>query len=79
MPYLTAPEARTTKQRTYRYFVELASKKLDYWGIPESTMLVDVVVLELTEQAIAILIAAAGWLSGYTIVSHWVPEDCTEF
>lgn len=29
MPYLTVPEALTTKQRTYRYFVELASNELD--------------------------------------------------
>lgn len=32
MPYLTAPEALTTKQRTYRYLVELASNKLDHEG-----------------------------------------------
>lgn len=79
MPYLTAPEVRTTKQRTYRYFVELASIKLDYWGIPESTTMVDVVVLEPTKEAIELLIAASGWLSGYRVISHWVPSDCAEF
>lgn len=79
MPYLTAPEAKTTKQRTYRYYVELASIQLDYWGIPESTTMLDVVVLEPTEQAITTLVAAAGWLSNYKMVAHWVPSDCTEF
>jgi hypothetical protein len=80
MPYLTAPSAQKT-ERTYRYFVELASDKLDHERVPEKFQIVDVVVLEPTEQAIKTLIAAAGWLQGYTMVSHWVPEadDCDCF
>ena len=62
MPYLTAKEALTTKQRTYRYLVELASNQLDREGVPERFVSVDVVVLEPTKAAIETLIAAAGWL-----------------
>ena len=78
MPYLTAPSAQKT-ERTYRFFVELASDKLDYEGVPESFQMIDVVVLENTEQAIKTLIASAGWLAGYSIVAHWVPEDNCPF
>jgi hypothetical protein len=73
MPYVTASTTQKT-ERTYRYFVELASNKLDHEGVPESFQIVDVVVLEPTEEAIKTLIAAAGWLAGYTMVSHWTPE-----
>jgi len=79
MPYLlTAPDARETKQQTYRYFVELASNELGYEGVPERFRIVDVVVMEPTQEAIESLIAAAGWLDGWRIVSNWVPveEDC---
>lgn len=79
MTYLTAPQTQTTKQRTYRYFVEIASDKLDYEGVPESFQIVDVVVLTPTRDAIKTLIAAAGWLNAFTIVSHWIPTDSTEF
>lgn len=78
MPYLTAPSAQKT-ERTYRFFVELASDKLDYEGVPESFQIVDVVVLENSEQAIKTLIASAGWLKGYTMISHWIPEDNCPF
>lgn len=78
MPYLTAPAVQKT-ERTYRYFVELASDELDYEGVPESYQIVDVVVGQPTEEEIQALIAATGWLKGYTMVSHWTPEDCTEF
>ena len=79
MTYITAPEARTTKQRTYRYFVQLVSTKIDEQGVPESHHIVDVVVLKNTMEAIKAVIAAAGWLSDYTIVAHWTPSDCSEF
>jgi hypothetical protein len=80
MPYLTAPESTKT-DRTYRYFVELALDKLDHEGVPERFQIIDVVVLEPTEEAIKILIAAAGWLDGWSMVSCWVPEadDCDCF
>ena len=79
MTYLTASEAKTTKQQTYRYLVELASNQLDYDGVPESHQIVDVVVLENKLEAIKAVIAAANWLSDYTIVAHWLPSDCAEF
>lgn len=79
MPYLTVCKARATKQRTYRYFVELASSKLDCQGVPETSRIVDVVVLEPTKEAIQQLITAAGWLQDYKIISHWIPDDCSEF
>lgn len=80
MPYLTAPAAQKT-EKTYRYFVELASDTLDYEEVPESYQMIDVVVLEPTKEAIASLIAAAGWLQGYTMVAHWTPQDddCAAF
>jgi hypothetical protein len=51
MPYLTAPKSTKT-DRTYRYFVELASNNLDHEGVPERFQIVDVVVLEPTEQGL---------------------------
>lgn len=70
MPYLTAPAAQKTKL-TYRYFAELASNKLDYEGLAEHYQVINVVMLEPTEEAVKTLIAAAGWLKGYTLVSFW--------
>lgn len=64
MPYLTDSKAQNT-ERSYRFFVELASNKLDHDGVPESYQIVDVVVLESTSEAIKSLIAAAGWLQGH--------------
>ena len=82
MPYLTAPSAQKT-ERTFRYFCELASNELeldrDGIPVPVDYKTVDLVVTEPTEQAIKTLIAAADWLKGYTMVSHWVPEDCDCF
>lgn len=79
MTYLTASEAKKTKQQTYCYLVELASKQLDRDGVTESRRIVHVVVLENALEAIKTVIAAANWLSGYTIVSHWIPSDYSEF
>lgn len=78
MPYLTHPLAYKSKQRTYRYFVELASRKLDYWGIPHHCPIVDV-VMEDNSDAIKTLKAGCGWLAGYEIVSFWQPEEETPF
>ena len=79
MTQITVPEAEKTKSPTYRYFCELASEELDHEGVPESHRLVDVVVLENTENAIKTVVAATDWLSGYTIVAHWFPDDGAEF
>lgn len=79
MTYITAPEAKTTKQRTYRYFVQLVSTKTDAQGVPASYHIVDVVVLENALEAIKTVIGAAGYLSDYSIVAHWTPSDCSEF
>lgn len=80
--YLTAPKAAKT-QRTYRYMCLLASNELelDRNGIPvpKHFQNVDMVITEPTLAAIASLIAAVGWLSGYTLVAHWIPSDCAEF
>lgn len=80
MPYLTAPDAQKTEQRTFRYFVELASDTLDHEGVPERFQIVDVVVLENTKEAIKAAITAANWLEGYSMmVAHWIPEDNCPF
>lgn len=73
MQYLTAPEAQETKL-TYRYFAELASNEFDYEGLPKHCRIIDVVVLEPTEAALKTLMAATGWLKGYTLVGFWLPE-----
>lgn len=78
MPYLSPPSTQKT-ERTYRYFVQLVSSKLDHQGVPHHTQLLDLVVTEPTAETIEVLIAAAGWLEGYTLVSHWIPDDCPEF
>jgi len=39
---------------------------------------IDVVVLEPTEEAIKTLIAAAEWLKGYTLVKFWAPQPDTD-
>jgi len=39
----------------------------------------DVVVLEPTEEAMKSVIAAVDWLSSYTIVSYWIPQNSDEF
>lgn len=78
MPYVTAPQAKTTAQ-TYRYYVELASNERDWEGVPESTRMIDVVVLEPTRAAIETLLQVAGYLDGYRIMTWWVPEDCDCF
>ncbi|WP_250121245.1 hypothetical protein [Chroococcidiopsis sp. CCMEE 29] len=79
MNKLKQPVILTTQQCTYRYCVELASNQLDHEGVPESVQILDVVVLEPTEEAIKSVIAAVDWLSSYTIVSYWVPQDNDEF
>ncbi|MGL5795666.1 MAG: hypothetical protein ACRC06_14955 [Waterburya sp.] len=75
---LTAPEAVETKSVTYRYFVELASIEsyIDGEGfdVPVAYRTIDVVVLEPSREAIALLIASCDWLKGYQMVSHWTPE-----
>lgn len=77
---LTAPEAVILKENTYRYYVELVSFKLDYWGIPLNTLVLDVVVLEPTETAIRTLLEAAGYLmKDWYLVNFWVPEDEAPF
>lgn len=77
---LTAPQALVKPvPMTYRYMVELASDELDYEGVPERFITVDVVVTEPTPEAIALLLKSASWLEGYTIVSYWQPDGCTEF
>jgi hypothetical protein len=60
--------------------MQLASKEVDYEGVPERTQLIDVVVMEPTPEAIALLLEAAGYLKEWEIASYWQPTDgCTEF
>lgn len=69
MTYLTAPDAAGAKQ-WYRYYVEIASKQLNFEGVPEFTRTIDVVVAQPTQEAITQLINACGWLEGYGLVSY---------
>lgn len=85
MIYLTDPQVLTAEQCisthcTYRYMVQLASKEVDYEGVPERTQLIDLVVKEPTPEAIALLLEASGYLKDWQIASYWQPTDgCTEF
>lgn len=78
MPYLTAPEAISTSAQTYRYIVELASNNCDWEGVPTDWKKIDVVVMEPTRDAIALVIAAAGWLKDWGIADYWQPIDCED-
>lgn len=75
----TLYKLQVEQQRTYHYYVDLVSKELDWEGVPEDEKMIDVVVLEPTLEAITAVVAAAGWLSNYTITSYWVPCDEDEF
>lgn len=76
---VTAPETLAQPTLAHRFMVELASTEteLDAQGVPvpKEYKTIDVVLLEPTKQAIKTLIAATDWLKGWTMVSHWVPED----
>lgn len=76
---LTAPEAIAQPTQSKRFMVELASKELDWEGVPESVKKLDVCVVEPTLSAITVFLKAAGYLDGWRILSHWVPEDGCPF
>jgi hypothetical protein len=77
---LTVPETLAQLTQTHRFMAEVASNKVDFEGVPVDFKTIDVVVMSPTKQAIELLIAAADWLKGYSLVSFWTPEDgCTEF
>ena len=76
---LTAPEAIAQPTQSKRFIVELASKELDWEGVPESVKKLDVCVVEPTLEAITTLLQATGHLDGWVIVSKWVPSDCDCF
>lgn len=71
-PLLTSPEVYAWDLTGYRYFVELVSNKTQLQEdrpIPIHTQVIDVVVTQPTEEAIAQLIATCNWLKDYSIVS----------
>ena len=80
---LSAPDALVNFTQAKRYFVELAShaSELDAYGVevPSDYKTLDVVVTEPTNDAIEVLLRAAGHLEDYSIVRRWVPEDCDCF
>jgi len=80
--YFTAPGVEKT-QSAHRYMCQLASNELelDRDSIPvhKHFQIVNLGAPEPTETVIMSLIAAVGWLSGYTIVAHWPPDDGVEF
>ncbi len=80
---LTAPETLAQPTLAHRFMVELASDELeldrDGIPVPVDYKMVDLVVTEPTKTAIQTLIAATSWLKGYTMVSHWIPEDNCPF
>lgn len=80
---LTAPQVIAQPSIAVRYKVELASNEVeldrDGNAVPKYFKTIDLVVAEPTEEAIKTLIAAADWLTNYTMVSYWKPCDGTEF
>lgn len=73
MRYLTDPHIYGSETPGYRFFVELASNKLDHEGVPEYFQVIDVVVTEASYEAIKSLVATTGWLVDWGIVSYWTP------
>lgn len=73
MTYLTAPDAVEAKH-WYRYYVGLASEQLNYQGVPEFTRTIDLLVTQLTLEAIEQLLAACSWLKGYEVASYNEPS-----
>lgn len=73
MAYLAALDALQAKQ-SYRYIVELTSKRLDYQGVPEFTRTIDLLVTQPTLEAIKQLVATCSWLKGYEVVSYNEPS-----
>jgi hypothetical protein len=73
MTYLTSDTAHTSPNQ-YRYFVELASTKLDPDGVPEFWRVIDLVVAQPTKEAVKSAIAQCEWLKGYELVSYWEPD-----
>jgi hypothetical protein len=73
MTYLSSADAHTSRNQ-YRYFVELASTKVDYEGIPEFWRVIDLIVAEPTKEAVKSAIAECEWLKGFELVSYWEPE-----
>jgi len=78
MTYLSSSDAYKSPQQ-YRYFVDLASTKVDYEGIPEFWKVIDLVVAEPTEEAVVCAIAECEWLKGYELVSYWEPDYVAPF
>lgn len=80
---LTDSEALAQPTLTHRFKVELASDEtvLDCKGIPVPAHFktLDVCVTEPHLEAITELLQASGHLDGWSIVSHWIPEDCDCF
>jgi len=80
---LSAPETLTNPAKVHRYMVQVNSTEFELDAqevpVPQDTKIVDVCVTEPTREAITILLAAAGYLEGYQIVSYWTPEDGCPF
>lgn len=72
--YLTHPEAATAQ--TSRWMVEIASPELDYRGVPETFITLDVVVVGNTEKTVREFVTASHWGKwGYEICDIWQPDD----
>lgn len=82
LPLLT--DFRVYEQRLvgHRFFVELISHSYelqDDYPVPRKSLVVDVVVVEPTEEAIKALVAGCGWLRNHTLIKFWQPLDSSEF
>lgn len=74
---LTSPEALAQPTQSKRFMVQLESKELDFEGVPEDWKILDVCVTD--AATIKTLLDAAGYLTDWRIVRHWIPEDCDCF
>jgi hypothetical protein len=59
---LTAPELLSAPSKAHRFFADVASNKFDHEGVPVDAQTIDVVVVDPSEDAIKLLIAATDWL-----------------
>ena len=75
-PLVTVKEVFSQQLVGHKYFVDYSSHECeqDELDVPVRTPIVDVVVVNLTVEAIEQLIAASGWLESWQVFSYWKPD-----
>lgn len=77
LPLVTCPQIYSQKLIGHRYLVKLVSLQVQLQedrAVPVNTQVIDVVVVEPTQNAVEQLLAATGWLESWQIVSYFKPD-----